>query len=104
VRLSIKDLGVALCIFALASGCRPTATFPSEAEVRERVHTGMTSREVMAAFGDPTSRSTDKHGRMIFYYFAPSWLHAKPGTPHFIGFQVVFQDDKVTTWSPTQGT
>jgi hypothetical protein len=64
----------------------------------------MSSAEIVAAFGQPTSKSSGDDGRVFFYYFSPSWLQKRSKGVHFVGFQVVFKHDKVIGWSPTQGT
>jgi hypothetical protein len=100
----IASFCVGLALLAVVPGCRHAATFPSEGEVRQRIHTGMSSSEVIATFGEPTDRSIEPDGHTVFYYFAPSWLKAKSSGLRFIGFEVHFDADKVSSWSPTQGT
>jgi hypothetical protein len=63
----------------------------------------MSSAEIVAAFGQPTSKSSADDGRLFFDYFSPTWLQKKPSGIHFIGFQVVFKSDKVIDWSTIQG-
>jgi hypothetical protein len=63
----------------------------------------MSSAEIVAAFGQPTSKSSADDGRLFFYYLSPAWLQKKPSGIHFIGFQVIFKNDKVIDWSTIQG-
>jgi len=61
----------------------------------------MSSAEIVAAFGQPSSKSSADEGRL--FYFSPARLQKKASCIHFIGFQVIFKNDEVIDWSTTQG-
>jgi outer membrane protein assembly factor BamE (lipoprotein component of BamABCDE complex) len=106
MRMALRSAFVTALLFAsLLVACSRKESFPTnEDEIRQRIHNGMSSAEIVAAFGQPTSKSSAEDGRVFFYYFSPKLLAKKPTAVHFVGFQVVFKDDKVISWSPTQGT
>ena len=80
-----------------------TRPFPTETEVQERLHVGMTRNEVVELFGSPAQEfpAEDRSSRMI--YISPAFFSPGPRPPGYTGFQVFLTGGKVTKWSRVEG-
>lgn len=85
---------------ALLAGCSggPRAAFPTEEEVRAKLHRDMTADQVFAAFGQPAGQQwVDlKLGGKV-HYLAPSAARTR-GFEGYVGFTVNFNRDRVWDW------
>jgi hypothetical protein len=75
------------------------STFPTEAEVRQKLHPGMTPEEVRAAFGYPLGRKAFSAQEETFTYFASANLRRRK-EQGYAGFVVQFRDGRVRGWWP----
>ena len=99
-RLQIGLLATALLLTSCGSGWR--SSFPTEEEVREKLHPGMTAEEVFAAFGKPEGHQFIKFeigGKL--HYVAPPATRTAP-REGYAGFSVLFVKDRVFDWEVIQ--
>jgi hypothetical protein len=91
-----------LAVMVLLAGCSgsPRSSFPTEDEVRSKLHKGMTVDEVFATFGKPDGHQFIKFelgGKL--HYIAPPATRAVP-REGYAGFTVYFVKDQVWDWEP----
>ena len=82
--------------------CSQADAFPSEQEMTSRLRRGMTTDEVVAAFGQPSNGVPRLPGVTHMRYFPPLALLTveKEG---YLGFEVELVDGRVTTWRAIRG-
>ena len=84
----------------LLSGCSGglRAKFPTEEEVRSKLHKGMTAEQVLATFGEPPGHAwVDVQLGGKVHYIAPVRARTRPGAG-YAGFTVYFNAGKVWDW------
>lgn len=86
-----------LCCAFLFLATRSATAFPSEEEVRSRLHQGMTVEEVVAALGEPSTGRPYRCLDCQLKYFAPinSLEAPKMG---YIGVAIIFKNGRVRDW------
>ena len=87
-----------LTLFAACSPLR--SSFPTEEEVRAKLHRGMTADQVFAAFGKPDGHQFIKFeigGKL--HYIAPPATRTAP-REGYAGFSVYFVKNQVWDWEP----
>ncbi len=95
-RAHVALLTAALLLVGCGGGWR--ASFPTEEEVREKLHAGMTAEQVFAAFGRPEGHQFIKFelgGKL--HYIAPPGTRTAP-REGYAGFSVLFVKDRVYDW------
>lgn len=89
---------VAAFTFLAACSGALRAKFPTEEEVRSKLHRGMTADEVLATFGEPTGHQwVDVRLGGKVRYLAPSAARTK-NEPGYTGFTIYFDRGKVWDW------
>ncbi len=90
---------LALTVVLLASCSNALrSSFPTEDEVRARLHRGMTAEQVLAEFGRPDGHQFIKFeigGKL--HYIAPPATRTAP-EEGYAGFSVLFVKDQVWDW------
>jgi len=99
VMMSIPLLGV------LFAGCtrqpRGKVCLPtSERELRQRVHTGMTERQVVLALGQPTFRDEVGSNVVALAYYLPKSMVVRSGQFNFAGFKLFMESNRVGKFAP----
>jgi hypothetical protein len=89
-----------LAVAFLLPACRESlrSSFPTENEVRNKLHRGMTAEQVFAAFGKPDGHQFIKFeigGKL--HYIAPPATRTAP-QEGYAGFTVLFVKDQVWDW------
>jgi hypothetical protein len=82
----------------MACSKAPRSSFPTEEEVRARLHRGMTAEQVFAEFGRPEGHQFIKFeigGKL--HYIAPPATRTVP-EEGYAGFSVLFVKDQVWDW------
>ncbi len=87
---------IAASLSACSGGLR--AKFPTEEEVRGKLHRGMTAEQVLATFGEPAGHQwVDVNLGGKVHYIAPPWTRSRAGSG-YAGFTVYFDRGKVWDW------
>jgi hypothetical protein len=92
--------GIVLLAVALVTACSGAlrSSFPTEEEVRAKLHRGMTADQVLATFGKPDGHQFIKFefgGKL--HYIAPPATRTAP-EEGYAGFSVLFVKDQVWDW------
>lgn len=94
--LPLTLLLAALFLSSCSGGMR--AAFPTEEEVRSKLHKGMTAEQVLATFGEPPGHAwVDVQLGGKVHYIAPVRARTRPGAG-YAGFTVYFNAGKVWDW------
>ena len=76
--------------------------FPTEDEIKNKIHTGMTREEVVQALGDPASEHRIDARTMAATY-VPALALLDKFEPGYIGFVINFEDGVVHDWRVLTG-
>ena len=93
---------LAAALFLASCSAPLRSSFPTEEEVRSKLHKGMTADQVFAAFGKPDGHQFIKFeigGKL--HYIAPPATRTAP-REGYAGFTVLFVKDKVWDWEVIQ--
>lgn len=86
-----------LFLFCVLVGCHHLDAFPSEQEMTAKLRGGMTTDEVVSAFGEPSTGVARLPGVIHIRYLAPIGLMTVP-KEGYIGFEVELVDGRVKSW------
>ncbi len=102
--LNLKPVKILLigCFFFLVTLAQLAAAFPAEAELKTRLHPGMTEQELIAEFGQPATENREQRNAYSFRYF-PSVQLLSNEEEGYMGFEVHLVDDKVRDWRAIRG-
>ena len=107
----LLSCGISMCL--VLGGCEQRATPPrtsqtkeaskarlTEAEVKQRIVTGMSKEAVVQAFGRPDLEDNLEDGTILLTYLLPTEEDLRPRDFEFDGFNVFLNAGKVVDWSP----
>ena len=93
-------LGIGVGLFALHWTAEHR--FPTEDEIGNKIHAGMTREEVVRAIGDPNSEHR-VDARTIEARYLPALALLDRFEPGYIGFVISFEDGAVRDWRILNG-
>ncbi|MBV9007711.1 MAG: hypothetical protein JO354_00880 [Verrucomicrobia bacterium] len=85
-----------LCVYLAAAAKLTCAGFPSEAELRAKVHSGMSQEEAASLFGPATLEKREKGSVTLLYHASPNELTNQH--EGYAGFELRFAGNRLVAW------